>query len=82
MIREALALRAPPRRGVRRRVRAARRRPSDTCAFRRGDDVVVAVPVRGDEPEVELPPGDWRNVLEGIDRCLGGYAPAVFERLS
>ena len=44
-----------------------------TCAYRRGDDVAVAVPVRGGEPECELPPGRWRNLLEG-------YPAAVFER--
>jgi (1->4)-alpha-D-glucan 1-alpha-D-glucosylmutase len=53
-----------------------------TCAFRRGEDVAVAVPVRGLEPEVELPPGRWRNVLEGIEPCLGGYAPGLWERLA
>jgi (1->4)-alpha-D-glucan 1-alpha-D-glucosylmutase len=56
--------------------------PADagTCAYLRGEDVAVAVPVRGDEPALELPPGRWRNVLEGIDRCLGGYRPALYER--
>jgi (1->4)-alpha-D-glucan 1-alpha-D-glucosylmutase len=45
----------------------------ETCAYRRGEEVVVAVPLRGGEPEHELPPGGWRNVLEG-------YPAAVFER--
>jgi (1->4)-alpha-D-glucan 1-alpha-D-glucosylmutase len=80
VIREALALR--------------RRRPEafagayeplpageDTCAFRRGEDVVVAVPVRGDEPELELPGGRWRNVLEGVEEPLGGYRPLLLERV-
>jgi (1->4)-alpha-D-glucan 1-alpha-D-glucosylmutase len=44
-----------------------------TCAFRRGADVVVAVPVRDRPIEVELPPGSWRPVVEEP------YA-AVFER--
>jgi len=44
-----------------------------TCAFRRGDDVLVAVPVRDGEIEVELPPGGWRRVVDEP------YA-AVFER--
>jgi (1->4)-alpha-D-glucan 1-alpha-D-glucosylmutase len=44
-----------------------------TCAFVRGEDVVVAVPVRGRKIEVELPPGSWRPVVDEP------YA-AVFER--
>jgi (1->4)-alpha-D-glucan 1-alpha-D-glucosylmutase len=55
--------------------------PPSTCAYRRGDDVIVAVPVRGDEPEVELPPGRWSNVLQGVEGCLRGYRPALWERL-
>ena len=36
----------------------------DVCAFLRGDDVAVAVPLRGqDPPELELP-GEWRSVLD------------------
>jgi (1->4)-alpha-D-glucan 1-alpha-D-glucosylmutase len=79
VIREALALR--------------RRRPEafaagygplpagpETCAYLRGDDVAVAVPVRGREPAVELPPGRWRNVLEGVELFLDGYRPALYER--
>jgi (1->4)-alpha-D-glucan 1-alpha-D-glucosylmutase len=46
-----------------------------TFACRRGDDVVVAVPVRDCEAEYELPAGKWRNLLEG-------YPAAVFERVS
>ncbi len=52
-----------------------------TCAYRRGEDVVVAVPVRGEAPELELPPGRWRNVLEGIAPVLGGYEPLLLERV-
>ena len=44
-----------------------------TCAYRRGDHVVVAVPVRGGEIELELPPGRWRPVVDE------SYA-SVFER--
>jgi (1->4)-alpha-D-glucan 1-alpha-D-glucosylmutase len=44
-----------------------------TCAFLRGEGVVVAVPVRDAGIEVELPPGNWRPVVD--ER----YA-AVFER--
>jgi (1->4)-alpha-D-glucan 1-alpha-D-glucosylmutase len=51
-----------------------------TCAFLRGDDVLVAVPLRRDEPEFECPPGRWLDVLPGIERCLGGYRPRLLER--
>ncbi len=44
-----------------------------TCAFRRGDDVVVAVATRSAAAEVELPPGEWHAVVDEP------YA-AVFER--
>jgi (1->4)-alpha-D-glucan 1-alpha-D-glucosylmutase len=44
-----------------------------TCAFLRGEDVVVAVPVRDAKIGAELPPGKWRPVVD--ER----YA-AVFER--
>jgi len=47
--------------------------PEGTCAYRRGDDVVVAVAVRAGSPEVALPPGRWREVVR--------LAPAiVYER--
>jgi (1->4)-alpha-D-glucan 1-alpha-D-glucosylmutase len=52
----------------------------NTCAFLRGDDVAVAVHVRGGEPAVELPPGGWRNVLAGLAALLSGRSVAVFER--
>ena len=80
VIREALALR--------------RRRPEafsgayeplaaaeGTCAYLRGEDVVVAVPVLGANPELELPPGRWRDVLEGLEPALGGYRPRLLERI-
>jgi len=35
-----------------------------TCAYRRGDAVVVAVACAGGAPAVELPPGTWRAVVE------------------
>jgi len=44
-----------------------------TCAYRRGEDVVVAVAVRGGEPEFELPTGGWNEVLRARDA-------RVFER--
>ncbi|MGZ4392802.1 MAG: alpha-amylase family glycosyl hydrolase [Gaiellaceae bacterium] len=53
---------------------------ADTCAFRRGDDIVVAVPIRGDMPAFDEPSGRWRNVLTGIEASLGGYRPCVLER--
>jgi hypothetical protein len=53
-----------------------------TCAFRRGGDVVVGVAVRGAGPELELPPGRWRNVLEGVERALPGYRVSLLERAS
>jgi (1->4)-alpha-D-glucan 1-alpha-D-glucosylmutase len=60
VIREALALR--------RRRSLGEYRPlalgDDACAFLRGDDVAVAVPLRGqDPPELDLP-GEWRSVLD------------------
>jgi (1->4)-alpha-D-glucan 1-alpha-D-glucosylmutase len=51
-----------------------------TCAFRRGEDVVVAVQVRGGDPAAELPRGSWRNVLAGLDGAVGVSPAAVFER--
>jgi (1->4)-alpha-D-glucan 1-alpha-D-glucosylmutase len=51
-----------------------------TCAFRRGDDVVVAIPVRGETPELELPPGRWRNALTATAVPPDGYGPVVLER--
>jgi (1->4)-alpha-D-glucan 1-alpha-D-glucosylmutase len=44
-----------------------------TCAFRRGEEVVVAVPVRDRKVDAALPPGNWRPVVDEP------YA-AVFER--
>src|SRR5205823_9485236 len=41
-----------------------------TCAYRRGDDVLVAVHVRGGEAEFELPPGRWQEVTGSVwERC-------------
>jgi (1->4)-alpha-D-glucan 1-alpha-D-glucosylmutase len=79
VIREALALRA--RRpeafaGAYEPLPAA----EGTCAYRRGDDVVVALPVRGGAPELELPPGKWRNLLAGVEEALGGFRVALLER--
>ncbi len=62
VVREALALRA--RRGL------GEYRPlelgPDVCAFLRGDDVAVVVPLRGqDPPELELP-GSWTDLLPDL----------------
>jgi (1->4)-alpha-D-glucan 1-alpha-D-glucosylmutase len=51
-----------------------------TCAFRRGDDVLVAVCVRDGELVFEPPAGSWRNVLSPLAEALGRYQVAVFER--
>jgi (1->4)-alpha-D-glucan 1-alpha-D-glucosylmutase len=65
LIREALALGLPA---------GARYEPLEAgpeiCAFRRGEDVVVATLVRGSAGRVTLPPGSWRDVLSG--GSLGG----------
>jgi (1->4)-alpha-D-glucan 1-alpha-D-glucosylmutase len=44
----------------------------DACAFVRGDDVLVAVSVSGEETaaSIELPGGRWRDVLRGEERSL------------
>ena len=57
-----------------------------TCAYRRGDDVVVVVPTRpptGDpgDARVELPPGRWRNVLADLAGVYGDDRLAVYERV-
>ncbi len=52
--------------------------PPGICAFRRGDGVLVVVPLRGlAAPEPRAPRG-WTNVLAGLSRVLGGYRPAVY----
>jgi (1->4)-alpha-D-glucan 1-alpha-D-glucosylmutase len=72
--RRALAT-SPPKLHVLKETLALRRRSSfgeyrpldlgdEVCAFLRGDDVAVAVSLRGqDPPELELP-GEWRSVLD------------------
>ncbi len=65
-----------------------------TCAFLRGDDVMVAVAVRPDAGEgdtLETPTGRWRNVLRGEEHSFSGREPlgrvlgprgfGVYERL-
>ena len=63
------------------------------CAFLRGDEVMVAVAVRGDvgDGTAEVPHGRWRDVLHGEERSfdgrariadvLGEHGFGVFERL-
>jgi (1->4)-alpha-D-glucan 1-alpha-D-glucosylmutase len=46
----------------------------DTVAFLRGDDVLVAVALRGTGAAVDVPAGTWRDVLAGGERRLGGPA--------
>lgn len=54
------------------------------CAFRRGDDVVVAAVVRGSGGTVRLPPGSWRDRLTGAalegDVELGDSPIALIQR--
>ena len=62
----------------------------ETCAFLRGDDLLVAVSLRGgsDGGRIEVPSGSWREVLRGEQLTVTGPvdAPghsgiAVLERL-
>jgi (1->4)-alpha-D-glucan 1-alpha-D-glucosylmutase len=61
--------------------------PAELCAFARGPDVVVAVPVRvGAElltPDALRVPGGadaWTDLLAPLDAVYGRRRPAVFER--
>jgi (1->4)-alpha-D-glucan 1-alpha-D-glucosylmutase len=67
VIKEALALRRRRPLGEYRPLELG----DDVCAFLRGDDVAVAVPLRGQHPpELDLP-GEWRSVLdEALPVCL------------
>jgi (1->4)-alpha-D-glucan 1-alpha-D-glucosylmutase len=56
----------------------------EVIAFRRGDDVMVTVRRDGSAlgRPVELPPGEWRNVLAGRDEPAAERLPvAVYERV-
>jgi (1->4)-alpha-D-glucan 1-alpha-D-glucosylmutase len=62
--------------------------PGDVCAFARGSDVVVAVPVRVDAellpPDALGVPGPadaWIDLLAPLDAIYGRRRPAVFERV-
>ncbi len=52
----------------------------DAIAFLRGDDVAVAIPIRGTLPSVELPRGDWRPAFD--PDLLAGTEITVLERHS
>jgi (1->4)-alpha-D-glucan 1-alpha-D-glucosylmutase len=51
-----------------------------TCAYARGGDIVVAVPLNNDTADFVPPPGRWINQLDDVADCLGGYEPRVLER--
>ena len=53
--------------------------PATTCAFRRGEDVVVVVATRDEPADGTMPVGNWRNVLGGLEP-LYGVTHAVYER--
>ncbi len=62
--------------------------PDDVCAFARGPDVVVAVPVRARAelltPDALGVPGaeaGWADLLAPLDATYGRRRPAVFERV-
>ena len=65
LIREALALRARRELGAYEPIDAG----EDVCAFRRGEDVVVAAAVRGSGGRLQLPPGSWRDLLTGAEHA-------------
>lgn len=47
-----------------------------TIAYARGDEVLVAVPVRPDaDRTVDVPSGTWRNVLAPVQRPMAGPVP-------
>ena len=62
------------------RLRAARRPARARARSAAASDVVVAVPVRGDEPELELPPRPLAQRARGLERALGGYRVLLLER--
>jgi (1->4)-alpha-D-glucan 1-alpha-D-glucosylmutase len=51
-----------------------------TCAYQRGTEVVVAVSLRDEPLDVELPSGSWVNLLEALDQAYGPIPIAVYER--
>ena len=55
--------------------------PATTCAFSRGDDVVVVVATRDEPADATMPVGDWRNVLSGLDPERLLFVSPSFERV-
>ena len=80
LIRAALALRARRELGAYDPIDAG----GDVCAYRRGEDVVVAAAVRGSGGRMQLPPGSWRDLLTGAEHAgeleLGDPPLALLER--
>jgi (1->4)-alpha-D-glucan 1-alpha-D-glucosylmutase len=60
VLREALALRARRELGEYRPLDVG----EDVCAFLRGDDVAVVVPLRGQDPPAPPLSGEWRDLLD------------------
>jgi (1->4)-alpha-D-glucan 1-alpha-D-glucosylmutase len=60
VLREALALRARRELGEYRPLDVG----EDACAFLRGDDVAVVVPLRGQDPPAPPLSGEWRDLLD------------------
>jgi (1->4)-alpha-D-glucan 1-alpha-D-glucosylmutase len=60
VLRESLALRARRELGEYRPLDLG----ADVCAFLRGDDVAVVVPLRGQDPPTPELPGEWRSLLD------------------
>jgi (1->4)-alpha-D-glucan 1-alpha-D-glucosylmutase len=60
VLREALALRARRELGDYRPLDVG----ADVCAFLRGDDVAVVVPLRGQDPPTPRLSGEWRDLLD------------------
>ena len=58
----------------------SRANPATTCAFRRGEDVVVVVTTRDEPADVDRPAGTWRNVL-GRARAAVRRFYGVYERV-
>jgi (1->4)-alpha-D-glucan 1-alpha-D-glucosylmutase len=52
------------------------------CVYQRGSDVVVAVSLRDQPFDVELPEGEWTNLLADLEQAYDSLPVAVFERRS
>ena len=51
-----------------------------TCAYHRGEDIVVAVALRGAPLEIEPPGEEWINLLQPLDDVYSAPGIAVYER--